>query len=163
MHRYDQTCCLWIGSILKLFSELVVQSLDVARLHLFHSLHLFLVDFLHCFVFLIHLFTFINDLLGDRLVDSEFSICFPLSFRTLGHQHLPPPNVIHSLILMRKQVSFDKWTISHVDATPSGLEWSFPAQISYCHLRAFIASTVLLGYNIPCDAIPYNLVRLRPI
>ena len=64
---------------------------------------------------------------------------------------------------MRKQVSFDKWTISHVDAAPSGLEWSFPAQISYCHLRAFIASTLLLGYNIPCNAIPSNLVILRPI
>lgn len=44
-----------------------------------------------------------------------------LCFSSLSQKHFPLSNVIHRLVLMWHQVSFDKWTVLHKDTLSVGL------------------------------------------
>ena len=63
-----------------------------------------------------------------------------LSFSSLSQQHLPLSDIIHSLVLVWHQVSFDKWTVFHEDTLSVGLFFCTSLafifmQINKCSIR----------------------------
>lgn len=60
-----------------------------------------------------------------------------LCLSSLCQKHLPFANIIHGLVLMRHQVTLDKWTVLHQD--------TFPVSLFFCSCFALVFVQVNQG------------------
>jgi hypothetical protein len=56
-----------------------------------------------------------------RFPRQRLALSILLSFSSLSQQHLPLSDIIHGLVLMWHQISFDQWTVLHKDTFSVGL------------------------------------------
>ena len=122
MHGDNQTGLFRVTAILHLLLLRVNQSLHVATsvlLFFSHYIGFFRTEIL---VVLVHLLALALNLLGYLLVNSEFTISFPLSFTALSHEHLPATHVVHRFVLVGQQVAFHQRTVAHGYAASPGLQ-----------------------------------------
>ena len=99
-------------------------------LNLFHFFRVLLTCLL---VIGVHFLALPFDLFRDLLVDFKFAVSLALSLTPLCHEHFPTTHVVHSLVLVCEEVSFDQWTVTHIDAASTGFKWAFASDISKSH------------------------------
>ena len=129
VHRDDQTGLFWVASVLHLLLLRVDKCLHVATSVPLVLFHLCSLSFLELLVVTVHFLALLLDLLRDLLVYLQLAVGFLLGLAALCHEHLPAPHVVHSLVLVREQVAFDQWTVTHIDTTTPWFEWVFAPDV----------------------------------
>ena len=158
-----KVCILGISSILQLFCLGLLKTFDMLLSFRIDFCQFFLLLFAFIAVFFLYIGTPCLDLFRDLLIRAEFLVNLLLSLISLCNEHFPPSHIVHGLILMCKQVPFDKRTVLHCHLFPLTFYCAFTLQIGKGNLNfAILLLVFVVTSRSSCSTLASSFVGISP-